>query len=442
MAESGGLLDFIRTPEGQGLLSAAFGGLAGARQGAPLNSIGRAGMAGLMGYGNAQDRQQQAAEAAQTGKYRDMQQQSMQMQIEEAKRKREREEKISAGVGKFFIPGQAAVSAGADTPIGSAIGNPNLFSTSASNAVNQGSRSIPATAPSIDTNGLGAFLAENGDYEKAISMMPKSAKYSTEVRYDQNGNAFMTAEDGSMKPLAGIRARDKLTEVRLGDKVGFRSEYSPEISGSLPIGQSADSKASNALGWANNAATLRGQNMTDGRARDLNDINRGEKKKVEDLTKGGQIASFDTMLGTLERLGKHDGLSRSVGLVGAFPTMPGSESANFKAELDTFQSQAFIPMVSQLKGMGALSDAEGKKLTAAVGALNPNMGEKAFRDSISRITNEMESARSRVSGKPRPDQKEPTDQAKPSKPPMLGQVVDGHKFKGGNPADSANWEKQ
>ena len=140
--------------------------------------------------------------------------------------------------------------------------------------------------------------------------------------------------------------------------------------------------------------------MTDARARDLNDITRGEKKKVEDLTKGSQIASFDTMLGTLDRLGKHPGLSRSVGMVGAFPTMPGSESANFKAELDTFQSQAFIPMVSQLKGMGALSDAEGKKLTAAVGALNPAMGEKAFRESIDRITTEMEAARQRVSGQP------------------------------------------
>lgn len=54
-----GLLDWIGTPEGQGLLAAGFGGLAGARRGQPINSIGRAGMAGLMGYGNAQEREQQ-----------------------------------------------------------------------------------------------------------------------------------------------------------------------------------------------------------------------------------------------------------------------------------------------------------------------------------------------------------------------------------------------
>ncbi len=145
--------------------------------------------------------------------------------------------------------------------------------------------------------------------------------------------------------------------------------------------------------------------MGDKRARDLNTIKQEEvklKREAKDetatLTKNSQIASFDTMLGTLDRLSKHPGLSRSVGLVGALPTMPGSDSANFQAELNAFQSQAFIPMVAQLKGMGALSDAEGKKLTAAVGALDPKMGEEAFRESVKRIMDDMQAARARVSG--------------------------------------------
>lgn len=47
---TGGLLDFVQSPMGMGLLSAAFGGLAGARRGAPLNSLGAAGLAGVAGY--------------------------------------------------------------------------------------------------------------------------------------------------------------------------------------------------------------------------------------------------------------------------------------------------------------------------------------------------------------------------------------------------------
>lgn len=151
--------------------------------------------------------------------------------------------------------------------------------------------------------------------------------------------------------------------------------------------------------------TRRGQDMADARSRELNAtkaeearIKREAKDDTANLTKASQIASFDTMLGTLDRLSKHPGLARSVGLVGVLPTVPGSDSANFQAELNTFQSQAFLPMVAQLKGMGALSDAEGKKLTAAVGALDPKMGEKAFRDSVKRITDDMDAARKRMVG--------------------------------------------
>lgn len=68
-----GLLDFIKTPEGQGLLSAAFGGLAGARRGQPLNSLGRAGLAGLTGFGAAQDRIGEAETRAQNNEMRSLQ---------------------------------------------------------------------------------------------------------------------------------------------------------------------------------------------------------------------------------------------------------------------------------------------------------------------------------------------------------------------------------
>lgn len=68
-----GLLDFVKTPEGQGLLSAVAGGLAGARRGAPVNSVGRGLLAGLAGYGNAQDRAAQAEESAFNKQYKTVQ---------------------------------------------------------------------------------------------------------------------------------------------------------------------------------------------------------------------------------------------------------------------------------------------------------------------------------------------------------------------------------
>lgn len=80
VAENTGLLGFLQSPEGQGLLSAAFGGMAGARRGTPWNNAGRAGLSGIAGYGNALDRQTQLAEMAKQNEVRDLQMGQMRRQ--------------------------------------------------------------------------------------------------------------------------------------------------------------------------------------------------------------------------------------------------------------------------------------------------------------------------------------------------------------------------
>ena len=82
MAEGNGLLGFFASPEGQGLLAAGFGGLAGARRGQPLNSIGRGGLAGLAGYAQAQDQQTQEAQRVEMNKDRDQNRALRQMQMD------------------------------------------------------------------------------------------------------------------------------------------------------------------------------------------------------------------------------------------------------------------------------------------------------------------------------------------------------------------------
>lgn len=84
-----GLLDFLQTPAGQGLLAATFGGLAGARRGEPINSLGRAGLAGLSGYAGAQERQLVQENAGINRQLRDMQLQQMRRQQEQDQRRRE-----------------------------------------------------------------------------------------------------------------------------------------------------------------------------------------------------------------------------------------------------------------------------------------------------------------------------------------------------------------
>jgi hypothetical protein len=83
----GGLLDFMKTPEGQGLLSAVAGGLAGAKRGAPINTLGIAGLAGLTGYGAAQGRELEEARYKKTNALTDF-------KLSEATRARENQLKL------------------------------------------------------------------------------------------------------------------------------------------------------------------------------------------------------------------------------------------------------------------------------------------------------------------------------------------------------------
>ena len=41
-------------------------------------------------------------------------------------------------------------------------------------------------------------------------MLPKPDKWGTDPRYDQNGNAYLVSEQGNVKPLSGVKARDKV----------------------------------------------------------------------------------------------------------------------------------------------------------------------------------------------------------------------------------------
>ncbi len=56
-------------------------------------------------------------------------------------------------------------------------------------------------------------------------------------------------------------------------------------------------------------------------------------------------------------------------------------------------------MVQSMKGMGALSNAEGQKLTAAIGALSDAMPEEDFLSSIDRVKANLLRYRDRAAGK-------------------------------------------
>jgi len=133
------------------------------------------------------------------------------------------------------------------------------------------------------------------------------------------------------------------------------------------------------------------------------DDKRAEKQAKEDAQKQGVVASFDSALDTLNRIATHPGKSSAVGFGGTTASMiPGTNAAGFASQLETFKAQVFLPQVQNLKGMGALSDAEGKRLTAAIGALDQKMKPAEFDSQLAIIKNDLNKARARVTGAPMP----------------------------------------
>ncbi|EQA1949384.1 phage DNA ejection protein [Escherichia coli] len=282
---------------------------------------------------------------------------------------------------------------------------------------------------SIGTLAAGARLASSSP-EAMQSWLQNNAKELTRVGVDPNNVAQMyeqnPSEFGEFVDHLGMAALGPIDYFNVQDKMAGRE---------IDRGRLAETIRSNQAGEALTARgqdiQIRGQNISAQNAALSREIQRAElqekaldrqiaresnqlkleelKQKQADVRQKADIAradrqaaaqgavdTFSTALDSLNEIEQSPGLSKAVGIRSAFPTVPGSDAANFEARLDTFKAQTFLPMVQSLKGMGALSDAEGKKLSDAVGALSPKMSEKAFRDSIGKIRNQLESKLSTV----------------------------------------------
>jgi hypothetical protein len=84
--------------------------------------------------------------------------------------------------------------------------------------------------------------------DQAIKLEPK---WNTTPHYDQSGNAFILNEQGGSKPLAGIKARDKLISDDLGGTRILRTEYSAEPVSTLAKTMTPGEIASNAVARGN-----------------------------------------------------------------------------------------------------------------------------------------------------------------------------------------------
>lgn len=151
-----------------------------------------------------------------------------------------------------------------------------------------------------------------------------------------------------------------------------------------------------------------------------------KSNEAKQKDKEGMDSAYSGVMDTLnlvDAIEGHEGFSGAVGWQAAFPTVPGSDSAGVEGMIETLSSQNFLNSVQNMKGMGALSDAEGKKLSSAVASLNPDMSENDFKKALNVIRGITKRAKSKLESKYK---------GKGYKKPSIDNVYQG-KEQGGQP---------
>lgn len=128
------------------------------------------------------------------------------------------------------------------------------------------------------------------------------------------------------------------------------------------------------------------------------------QKQAEKNSAAGAVAqdAIDTLTqtrATVDALMKHPGLSGGTVLGGAgtitgkyISGIPGTDDKDFRAQIETLQAQNFQSQIKSMVGMGALSDAEGKKLSAAIANLDPDQSAKQLKNNLGVVRNYIDKA--------------------------------------------------
>jgi hypothetical protein len=96
----------------------------------------------------------------------------------------------------------------------------------------------------------------------------------------------------------------------------------------------------------------------------------------------GDISSADTALELIGSIRNDPGRKQGTGFSSVMNRVPGTAGYDFQRKNDQATSGAFLTAIQQLRGMGALSNAEGQTATAAVNRMNTSQTEEGYLEAL------------------------------------------------------------
>ena len=231
----------------------------------------------------------------------------------------------------------------------------------------------------------------------------KSAKEITEnISAINKANIFGNVSADSMTPF------DSLVSLSSDNKaIQERAKYLQGITRSGKLSQEdADKEASKLTDlYVKDSEKRDGREVANAFKQTLVDLKTEQGKFQKEVKTseikadiGNKVSNLNNVINQVEFIKTHPG--RYNGLI-ADPrvalkvSLSPQQSYDYASAVDTLKSQAFLNQVSQMKGTGALSNAEGEKIQTALANLSINQSKEAFDRNLNVIFNTMDSAKKR-----------------------------------------------
>lgn len=118
----------------------------------------------------------------------------------------------------------------------------------------------------------------------------------------------------------------------------------------------------------------------------------------EQATKAASLANAKDAVALVDRLKSHPGFSSAVGTTMTPGFIPATDRKGAEAIINQLKGTAFLNAIQQLRGLGALSDAEGAKLEQAAARLDTKQSEADFKQALDEYRSIVESGIKRLEG--------------------------------------------
>lgn len=237
------------------------------------------------------------------------------------------------------------------------------------------------TNPKAVADHLATLTASMGDdgkkfyeaYTKSLSMRADAEKSAAEAQTAQT-----TAKYAEVKVLGDLEKQGwDINKIK--SDINYQKEASKIAAMNAQIAREA-----NAL-----------------RREDLK-IQRDERQRKIDEEISNKVADYETAKGSIENLKSTvskalgydmDVIKSATGPVAQYIPTVSEDTADFEETINTLRSQAFLAMIPTMKGTGALSEQEGKKLESSLASLSLRQSPGQLINNLKTVNTLMEKAK-------------------------------------------------